>query len=97
MVQAMEAWFHADKETLARYYGQGFRRSDLSQRPDIENIPKTDLFAGMQGATRDCQKDEYSKGRDSFEILALINPARVSQASAHAARLMSVLARICGA
>ena len=26
MVQAMEAWFHADRDALGRYYGQGFAR-----------------------------------------------------------------------
>lgn len=65
MVQAMEAWFHADKGELYRYYGQGFRPAALSPRTDIESIPKADLFDGMQRATRDCQKGEYSKGKDS--------------------------------
>jgi hypothetical protein len=45
MVQAMEAWFHADKDALRDYYGQGFRIAGLSQRPHIEAIAKADLFA----------------------------------------------------
>ena len=97
MVQAMEAWFHADKEKLKEYFGQGFRLAALKPRPDIDNIPKADLFAGMQIATRDClKKGEYSKGQHSFEILALIDPVKVKAASpVHAGRLFSVLDRKC--
>ena len=95
MVQAMEAWFHADKGALRAYDGQGLRMAGLSQRPDVENIPKADLFAGLQRATKDCQKGEYSKGEHSFQILALIDPATVRAASPFAARLLHVLDRVC--
>jgi hypothetical protein len=95
MVQAMEAWFHADRATLQAYYGQGFRTAALSQRPDIEDIPKADLFGGLQRATRDCQKGEYSKGEHSFQILARTDPARVRMSSPFAERLLNVLARLC--
>ncbi len=96
MVQAMEAWFHADKDKLAEYYGRDFRVTALSQGVDIENIPKPRLFAGLQNATRDCQKGEYSKGEHSFELLAQIDPVRVRASSpVHAERLLVVLDRIC--
>jgi hypothetical protein len=96
MVQAMEAWFHADKEKVREYFGQGFRVASLKQRPDIDNIPKADLFTGLQMATRGCLKGEYSKGQHSFEILALIDPAKVRASSpVHAGRLLNVLDRIC--
>jgi hypothetical protein len=95
MVQAMEAWFHADKEKVQEYFGQGFRLASLKSRTDIENIPKADLYDGMQMPTRDCRKGEYSKGQHSFEILALIDPARVRAASPHAGRLLNTLDRIC--
>jgi hypothetical protein len=96
MVQAMEAWFHADKETVGEYYGRGFRPAALSPRPDIDNIPKADLFAGLKAATRACPtKGEYSKGGHSFEILAMIDPARVRASSVHVGRLLNVLDRIC--
>lgn len=95
MVQAMEAWFHADKEKVQEYFGQGFRLASLKSRTDIENIPTADLYDGMQMPTRDCRKGEYSKGQHSFEILALIDPARVRAASPHAGRLLNTLDRIC--
>lgn len=86
-----------NKEMLQKYFGQGFRLAALRPRPDIDNIPKADLFTGMQMATRDCvKKGEYSKGQHSFEILAQIDPAKVRASSpAHAGRLFSVLDRKC--
>ena len=96
MVQAMEAWFHADKDQLQNFYGQNFRLAALSQRRDIDDIPKSDLSSGLQAATRDCQKGEYSKGGHSFEILAHIDPARVRTASlTHGARLLDYLGHLC--
>ena len=97
MVQAMEAWFHADKDAVESYYGRGFRPGALSPRPEIDNIPKADLLAGLKAATMACPtKGGYSKGGHSFEILALIDPARVSALSpVHAGRLLNVLDRIC--
>ncbi len=42
MVQLMETWLIADRETLANYYGQGFNVNALSNRNEIELIPKDD-------------------------------------------------------
>jgi hypothetical protein len=96
MVQAMEAWFHADHDALQRYCGQGFRAAALSQQPDVESIPKADLTGGMQRATTACQKGQYSKADHSFEILARIDPARVRSASRfHAERFLNVMDRVC--
>jgi len=89
----LEAWFHADKDARRDYYGRSFRSAALSQRQDIETIPKADLFAGLQRATKDCQKGEYSKGEHSFQILAQIDPAKVEAASLFAEELLRVLER----
>ena len=94
MVQAMEAWFHADRTVLHRYYGQHFRESALSSRPNVEKIPKDDLFEGLKRATKDCKKGEYSKGQHSFEILARIDPSAVRTSSPHTERLLTRLAAI---
>jgi hypothetical protein len=95
MVQTMEAWFHADKDALREYYGTAFRTAALSQQTDVEGIPKAELFAGLQRATKNCQKGEYSKGEHSFQILARIDPARVKAASPFAERLLRALDRAC--
>lgn len=96
MVQAMEAWFYADRDALASFYGSGFRPGPLSSRAKVEEIPKGDLFSGLQRATRECgRKGEYSKGGHSFQLLALIDPARVQGASPYARRLIETLLRLC--
>ena len=94
MVQAMEAWFHADKVALERYYGQGFRVKALRQASP-ETILKADLFAGLKAASKECQKGEYSKSNHSFEILAQIDPAKVRKASPYADRLLTTLDSLC--
>ncbi|MBL8292126.1 MAG: DUF4276 family protein [Bryobacterales bacterium] len=96
MVQAMEAWFHGDREELRRFYGQSFRENALSSRPDIESTPKADLISGLRNATKDCPKGEYSKGGHSFKLLERIDPTKVRAGSAWAERLLSALVRMCG-
>ena len=91
MVQAMEAWFHADRQALEGYFGGSFKSTALSARLNLEEIPKADLFEGLKRATRDCQKGEYSKGQHSFDILARIDPSKVAAVSPHADRLLIAL------
>jgi hypothetical protein len=96
MVQAMEAWFHADVKELETFYGQHFRANALSRRADdVESIPKADLFSGLKAATANCQKGEYSKGDHSFHILARIDPAKVRAASPSCERFLAALGHFC--
>lgn len=97
MVQCMEAWFLADQDSLAAFFGKGFNRKALPDRTDVENIAKDDLFDKLKRATRHCiPKGEYGKGRHSFTILARINPGKVMAASPHAKRLVETLRRQAG-
>ena len=92
MVQCMEAWFMADKEALAEFFGTGFNEGGLPARPDVEGIPKTDINSGLRLATRQCQqKGEYHKAQHSFAILGRLNPQKVIEASPHARRLVDTL------
>ena len=91
MVQCMEAWFLADRDTLAQFFGDGFNANPLPNRPDVENIPKSDLYNALRGATRDSRKGEYGKGRHSFDLLARLDPQKVTQASPYAKRLVDTL------
>lgn len=92
MTQCMEAWFFADKDALAAYFGAGFKRNALSAREEIENIPKTDVESGLKAATRHClPKGEYRKGSHSFPILARLDPAKVADASPRAKLLIRTL------
>lgn len=92
MVQCMEAWFLADKDALAAYFGDGFNPGALPARADIENISKADIFTGLKAATGKCnKKGEYGKGRHSFDILSRIDPTKVIVASEHAKQLVDTL------
>ncbi|MDX8404678.1 MAG: DUF4276 family protein [Mariprofundus sp.] len=91
MVLCMEAWFLADKDLLASYFGQNFNVNALPKGSDIENISKADLYNGLSRATKGTKKGAYGKGRHSFEILALIDPDKVSSASPYAERFLKTL------
>ena len=92
MVQCMESWFLADPESLTSVFGNRFNSDALPRRAEIERIAKQDIFAGLERATRDCgRRRGYSKGRDSFDVVAALDPAKVAAASPHAKRLVDVL------
>ena len=94
MVQCMESWFLADSETLATFFGQGFQASALPRNPNIEAVPKQDVLQTLMAATRQVKtKGTYSKSGHSFQILALIDPAKVRRASPHVERLAVALLR----
>ena len=96
MVQCMEAWFLADKDNLAAYFGHGFNRNALPGRQEIEDVAKDDVLGGLKNATHQCKKGEYGKGRHSFDILERIDPAKVVDASPHASRLVETLQQKSG-
>lgn len=87
----MEAWFLADKTMLADYYGDGFRQSALPANPKVEEIPKKDIFQGLEQATAKTRKRAYHKTRHGFEILERLDPQAVQERSPFAAALFSVL------
>jgi hypothetical protein len=95
MIQCMEAWFLADKDALERYFGQGFNRNALPDRTDVENISKSQIYQGLKNATRHSRtKGEYDKGGHSFNLLGIINPELVKNASPHVKRLINTLTKM---
>ena len=90
MVQVMESWFLADREALAKYFGDGFKAKALPGSPNaIESIPKQDVKRGLDNATRPCHKVKYSLGKVGYgrELLSRINPILVRAASPECERL----------
>lgn len=58
MVQTMEAWFIADADTLAQFYGQHFNRNSLPGAKDVETIDKSRIEKALDAATRHTTKGE---------------------------------------
>jgi len=86
MVQAMEAWFLADREALKSFYGDGFLAKNLpGSATSIESILKKDLEPKLDHAAKPTTKQGYHKTKHGFALLALIDPQKVERASPHAA------------
>jgi hypothetical protein len=93
MVQVMESWFLADRQTLFAYYGQRFLRNSLPRQQNIEKIDKEKVLETLRHASRHTPKGIYHKTRHGFELLELIDPSLVRAASRHANNLFAVLER----
>jgi len=95
MVQCMEAWFVADRQSLSDYFGKDFKDATLPARDDVEAIAKDDLERMLKQATRSCSKGKgtYRKGRHSFDLLGCLDPSKVMEASPHARQLIDTLRR----
>jgi len=97
MVQMMEAWFHADRQALQKFYGNGFNESALKKNPNVEEIPKRDLEDGLREATKKTQKGDYFDNKTSHgrKPLAALKPELVQKAAPNCQKLFdAVLARL---
>ena len=97
MVEMMESWFHADKDALAKFYGDGFTRNSLKKNPKVEQIPKADLISGLKAATKRAAGGDYfdNKTLHGPKLLAAIDPGKVQQAAPNCRRLFeAVLAKL---
>ena len=54
MVQVMESWFLVDWETVATFFGQGFKTSPRPTQ-SIEKMDKNSVYGALEKATRDCK------------------------------------------
>ena len=94
MVQCMEAWFVADRQSLSDYFGKDLKAAALPAQ-DVEAISKDDLERTLKQATKSCSKGKgvYRKSRHSFELLGCVDPSKVMESSPHARRLIETLRR----
>ena len=94
MVQAMEAWIVADPETLASYYGQGFRRRGLPRAANLERVSKTDLARGLEEATERTRKGRYHKIKHASDLLKRIDASKAKNRCPHCKMLFEKLGQI---
>jgi hypothetical protein len=93
MVQAMEAWFLADRQVLAAFYDGGFLANSLPGSPrNVEAVLKDDLEHCLKHASVPTRsKGEYHKVKHGFALLGLIDPSEVEKGSPHAKRFNDFL------
>ena len=96
MVQCMEAWFLADRDALKSYFGQYFNESAFKKWRDIETVAKPRVFDALKRVTSGCSKPytKATKGKLSFELLGMIDPSKVQDASPHVRELLDRLAEL---
>ena len=99
MVQVMESWFLADRNTLKAFFGNGYKEKKIpAASRSIEDVSKEDVYRALADATDDCKtKHPYGKSDHSFKLLAKIDPAKVTAASHWAQRFIDTLKEKMGA
>jgi hypothetical protein len=97
MVQLMESWFLADRDTLAAYFGpQDFQANALPRASkSVESILKRDVLRGLDSATKQCFNGtgKYSDGKvkHAGELMGPIDSVKVRKASKECQRLFDAL------
>ena len=91
MVQCMESWLVADQPALTAYFGNDFKAHKLPPNSNVEVLDKDTLYKALKQASRASQKDQYDKGKHSFELLKTLNPNTVCASSAWAQRFIDSL------
>lgn len=100
MVQIMEAWFIADRDTLIAYFSNCINKKALpAQEKPVESIAKLEALESLKKATKNCKtksgkNNAYNKGSHSFKILEKLDPEIVQSASPWAKRFIVCLKTI---
>ncbi len=95
MIQSMEAWLLADRATLQKYYGSAFETNALpSEQKPLNTLSPQELETALKNATKNTSKGSYSKSKHSFELIGLIDPAKVMLACPSAKDLITHLLAI---
>lgn len=91
MVELMEAWFLADGDALADYYGDGFRINAIGEAADVERIPKAAVLDRLKRATKNTSKGEYDKVKHAPYLLERLSSERVQSRAANCRKLFQAV------
>lgn len=91
MITCMETWFIADRETLQEFFKGCWNDKALPVWPNLEKVDRKKAFAALVKATTHCGDRQYAKGKVSFDLLKVINPAVVEKVFPSAKALLDRL------
>jgi hypothetical protein len=95
MVELMEAWFLADRDALAEYYGKGFLPNAIGDTEDVEKVPKAEVMNRLSRATRNTSKGEYHKVKHAPFLLEKLDSIQVRGRAEHCRQLFeAVMAKL---
>ena len=88
MIQAMEAWFLADREALRRHFGSRLRERQIpnSNAEEVSNPKRV-----LRRASASRPERRYHETRDAPELLRRLNIEKVRQAAPACERLLRTL------
>ena len=89
MVTTMETWLVADATAVINHF-PGINSNKLPS-VDLESRSKEDILAALENTTSQSNKGKYKKGRDSFELLANLNPEELKDKLPHFRRFVEAL------
>ena len=90
MVQAMEAWFLADRAALRRYYRQQLReRAIPGSESTVEDVGSP--ASVLRAATRNTRKGRYHKTQHAPDLLELVDVDKVRRNAPACERLFATL------
>lgn len=90
MVRSTEAWLLADPAAVAKYFDKDFKAGALP-KGKVEAVDRHVAVEALKKASRDTKKGEYGKGAHSFELLCLVDPAKIRAASPWAERFFHAM------
>ena len=92
MVTCMETWVMADRAALREFFGTNLNERALLPLNDLEHRHRHQVQDALTQATRLCGRDrQYQKGKRSFQVLAVLNPATLRQHLPSFQRLLETL------
>ncbi|MFO0947470.1 MAG: DUF4276 family protein [Planctomycetota bacterium] len=90
MTTCMETWMVADRDQLREYYAKCIREAALPDLNDLEARGRAQILDHLKNATRECHPP-YSKGDESFRLIAKVRPGELSKHLPSFARVKRIL------
>ena len=91
MIQIMETWIIADKQALANYYGEGFRKDELPDAQDMESVSRSEVGRALEAAVGTSSRGQYHKIKHASDLLRQLNPDTVQDRCPACRRLFDTL------